>query len=350
VSSVDFSCDARLTATGSTDGTFAIWDAADGSRRRYGGSRAHLAGVRHLAFSVDGSSLVSAGSDGNVIVWRSPGWKASGAVQGYVPGSFSCALSPDGSTVVVPSDDRGAVYDIASGNLKRTIFYSGKHAQCAAISEDGSLAAVGGTHGLEIYDTASWLMKRHIVARGDVLHVAFVPGQRLLAYGSNIHSDGLRLVDAATGLEVRRFPLNGYVHDLAVSGHGRMLVALGQDGAVVFDVDSGAEVARRSGPGSTGNSRTDSSVALSPDGRLLAMGLYGGDVIAWDLVEGGEPVKIGEHAGNVRAVAFSADGALLASGSADTSVLVWSVESCLGPHDAVDGRAKEPPPQQAGRE
>jgi WD40 repeat protein len=119
------------------------------------------------------------------------------------------------------------------------------------------------------------------------------------------------------------------VQDLTVSADGRLLAALGSSGAVVFDVDTGAETASFSGPGSEGTSRTEASIALSPDGTLLALGCYDGDILVWDLQSHGTPTTISGHDGVVRALAFSPDGSLLASGGADTSVLIWQVDRVL---------------------
>ena len=70
---------------------------------------------------------------------------------------------------------------------------------------------------------------------------------------------------------------------------------------------------------------TVSSVAFSPDGKMLASGNTEGNVILWDVATRqriGQPLST--NTGSVNSVAFSPDGKILASGSYNTVVL-WDV-------------------------
>jgi hypothetical protein len=58
-----------------------------------------------------------------------------------------------------------------------------------------------------------------------------------------------------------------------------------------------------------------SALAFSPDGRTLAVGLAGGGVWLWDLLEGTASRRFEAHPNAVRSLAFSPDGARLASGA-----------------------------------
>ena len=59
------------------------------------------------------------------------------------------------------------------------------------------------------------------------------------------------------------------------------------------------------------------SLALSPDGQLLAAGTGGGAVSVLDAKTGALLVSLPGHAERVTAVAFSDDGRVIVSGSAD---------------------------------
>jgi WD40 repeat protein len=66
------------------------------------------------------------------------------------------------------------------------------------------------------------------------------------------------------------------------------------------------------------------SVALSPDGRLLAAA-SGRTVKLWDVGRGLEVGFLNGHRGTVRAVVFSPDGRTLVTGGSDKIIRFWSV-------------------------
>ncbi|RIH84560.1 WD40 repeat domain-containing protein [Calidithermus roseus] len=69
------------------------------------------------------------------------------------------------------------------------------------------------------------------------------------------------------------------------------------------------------------------SMAHSPDGRLLAIGVADASVRIWDVHKHKELRVLKGHNKYVRALDFSRDGRLLASGSSDGSIRVWEVAS-----------------------
>ncbi|MBE9159891.1 pentapeptide repeat-containing protein [Nodosilinea sp. LEGE 06152] len=73
------------------------------------------------------------------------------------------------------------------------------------------------------------------------------------------------------------------------------------------------------------------SVALSPDGQMMAVGDSIGNIYLWNFTTTQLLATFEGHIGWVWSVAFSPDGALLASGSTDSSVRLWDVQSgqCL---------------------
>jgi hypothetical protein len=66
------------------------------------------------------------------------------------------------------------------------------------------------------------------------------------------------------------------------------------------------------------------SLAVSPEGLLVAVGRRDGQIVMLSPDTGREAFRIEAHLDAVFALAFSPDGASLASGSADCSVCLWS--------------------------
>jgi WD40 repeat protein len=69
-----------------------------------------------------------------------------------------------------------------------------------------------------------------------------------------------------------------------------------------------------------------SSLALSPDGRILVASYADGKVLRWSMSGGGaHAVSLSDEAGGITSLAFSPNGRLLAAGGADGRVYLWSV-------------------------
>ena len=67
------------------------------------------------------------------------------------------------------------------------------------------------------------------------------------------------------------------------------------------------------------------SLAMSPNGALIATGGANSHITLWDRVSGRRLFDVKAHSGGVHALQFTSDGMLLVSGSADRSIRIWRV-------------------------
>jgi predicted NACHT family NTPase len=78
-----------------------------------------------------------------------------------------------------------------------------------------------------------------------------------------------------------------------------------------------------------GHQNLVTSLAFSPDGKVLASGSSDSTVRLWRPATGKELRRFEGHRGLVKSVAFSGDGQKLASAGVDTTVLVWDVSGLV---------------------
>ncbi len=120
VTSVAFSPDGALLASGAWDNTVRLWRVADGAPLRT--LEGHTDRVWSVAFSPDGALLASGSGDGTVRLWRVADGAPLRTLEGHTDWVWSVAFSPDGALLASGSGD-GTVrlWRVADGALLRTL-------------------------------------------------------------------------------------------------------------------------------------------------------------------------------------------------------------------------------------
>ncbi len=111
--------------------------------------------------------------------------------------------------------------------------------------------------------------------------------------------------------------------ELCFSADNRVLAALpprGEGEGVAIEVASGRVLARFELPGAA------PEMALSPDGRFLAIGSTDREIRLWDLEKGTKIHSLRGHVAGIRGLAFSPDGRTLAT-CGDQRLKLWNVET-----------------------
>ena len=296
--------------------------------------------VTQVAFSPDGT-LVAAAVPGaadahEVRIWAADSGMPLATLVATGPGRLSMAFSADGSRMLTTcGDSMVMVWDPRTGRRCMTVStaYKGTIVDANAVfGLDGSRFAYATR---DLHDTATGETVGKLPPMGLATRQAASPDGRTLATG--VAFGTVYLSDFATG---RRLPiLSGHaapVRAIAFSPDGSRLVTGALDGtAILWDVATGDEVCRF-----VGHEGSVETVILSPDGRRLVTGATDGTARIWDVKRGHELLALPNQAQWPTAIALSSDGTCLVTAASDGPVRIWGLSNAdvVRSRQAVTGR------------
>ncbi|CAG7854330.1 SubName: Full=Uncharacterized protein {ECO:0000313/EMBL:KIO01502.1}; Flags: Fragment [Serendipita indica DSM 11827] len=363
VTAVAFSPDGSRIVSGSLDQTIRLWDAktAAGQRRRILARRltnrlwlddqtirlwdaktgepvgdplrGHSDSVNAVAFSPDGSRIVSGSWDQTIRLWDAKtalgqrrrilarrltnrlwlwdqtirlwdaktGEPVGDPLRGHSSSVTAVAFSPDGSRIVSGSLDQTIrLWDAKTGEPVGDPLRGHSHS-------DQTIRLWDAKTGEPVGDP----LRGH---SNSVNAVAFSPDGSRIVSGS--WDQTIRLWDAKTGEPVGD-PLRGHsswVNAVAFSPDGSRIVSGSSDQTIrLWDAKTGEPV----GDPLRGHSSSVLAVAFSPDGSRIVSGSDDQTIRLWDA----------KTATRVNAVAFSPDGSRIVSGSLDQTIRLWDAKT-----------------------
>ena len=311
-------------STGFREGTMALWDVTTGERKAIFGGNTGL--VWDIAYSPDGRTIVSA-SD-SVRLWDATTGQEQATFIGYTGGVNKVSFSPDGRTIISSnSDNTVRLWDVGTSTPLNTLTGYTSSVYSVAFSPDGTTLASGSWDDtVRLWDVGTSTPLNTLTGHThSVRSVAFSPDGRTLASGS--WDNTVRLWDATTGVHLNT--LTGHidwVDSVAFSPDGSTIASGSWDDTVrLWDATTGAHLNTLTGhTGEVGN------VAFSPDGSTIASGSWDDTVRLWDATTGAHLNTLIGHTDRVYSVAFSPDGSTIASGSWDDTVRLW--DATTGAH------------------
>ncbi|QEL20665.1 WD40 repeat domain-containing protein [Limnoglobus roseus] len=270
-----------------------VWDVGSTGRRR-GEVLRSPAGV--VAISPDGRTAVHGGYSYPALprltdIGTGDDLVKLDAVENEI--ILHAAFLPNGRRLVtVDTGGRTlSLWDTVSGQRLRKFIGHEDPVDAIAIAPDGKRMATSGAPrayfrtpfpgyagdaGIRVWDVETGAQLATI--KGPAGALAYSPDGLLLAAGVDGIDSHLRLLDAASGQEVRQLKGRG-PQKAAFTPDGRTLVTVGRDKVVrLWDVATGAERRRLDG-----HSDEVYSLAISPDGRRALTGGSGGQIFVWDL-------------------------------------------------------------------
>jgi WD40 repeat protein len=188
INQVDVSPDGRRLVTGSDGGTF-VWDVEKGTvlfELGQGNPGQGSPGGYPVAYSPDGTRILTAGGNGIVQVWNAEtGRPTSPPIPiGVI---WAVTFSPDGTRILTAGEDQTArVWDAQTGQQVTPPMRHLSRVACASFSADGRFVITGSVEGGRVWDATT----------GRLLTVPFLPAPVGGAGCAVLTPDNRRLITA----------------------------------------------------------------------------------------------------------------------------------------------------------
>lgn len=344
-STIAFSPDGRTLASGHRDRTIYLWDVS--AQRRIGSLTLPSKGVTALTYSLDGHTLAVGFGYGKIALWDMCTQRQTTLLDTASKFVWTLAFSPDGQLLASGGyeDPTISLWDVQTQALVGSFEEgdTGEHnhgVSSVVFSPDGKAIASGSGFSNTVHLWA--VATRQQIARlpmhdvdeehEGVNDVAFSPNGSILASASD--DSIIRMWDTRTLERIGKLETkSGGVTSISFHPDGNTLVSLngrvapteiqlgGDMSLRIWEVKSRKQIAV-----AQDHSPSVSSVALSPDGELLAVGCHNGVVDLWDVRNKKRIDSLRGHAAKVQCVVFSPDGRLLASSASELAHL-WNIRN-----------------------
>ena len=281
----------------------------------------HTNYVNFVAFSPDGTKIVSGSQDKTIKLWDTSTGVVIKTLEGHSNAVRSVAFSPDGTKIVSGSWDKTIkLWDTITGTLIRTLEGHGDYVTSVAFSRDGTKIVSGSFDStIKLFNTITGALIRTFECDNLVWSIA-IDGT-MIVFGSPYPYIPIRL-DATTGAMMPT--LEGHsnaVRSVAFSPDGTKIVSGSWDKTIkLWDTITGTLIRTLEGHGDY-----VTSVAFSPDGTKIVSGSEDKTIKLWDVSTGALIQTLQGHDDIVISVAFNRDGTKIVSGSWDKTIKLWDI-------------------------
>jgi len=280
--------------------------------------------VLALGLSADPDQLLSAGLGRNgVCIWQLSNGTCTSRLPVRLDRVRALAVAANGQRLAVAgSGTQIFIWDLAQKIPIQVIEGLRQETRALSFALDGqTLAAAGIERKLRIFDVASAALLEQVETLAPIQTMAVDPRTGVLVTGDQ--AGVLTLRDMKTGRAEVAWQAHGdWILSLAISPDGTLLASAGADRLVrIWSLAS-----RKRLFSLLGHDGKVLSVDFSADGSRLASASEDKTVRIWNPVTGKAMATLPGHTGSVRAVRFTQHAFVLASGSDDGTIRLWHLD------------------------
>ena len=315
ITSVAYSRDGRVIASGSIDKSIRLWQATTGKPLHL--LSGHEESITALVFAPDGKTLASAAADKTVRFWDLSTGKEKSQHADLSASVLALAFSPDGKTLLAAAADGSVISWQGDESKTSRLLNKGVLLNFAALTPDARTMIGQVSNRVELPSSA---LPMWAVPVGKPLGYIQIPGKAMsddgfsgvMCWAATFSADGRYL---ATSESQQSFGLRGRI--LSNDTIRIWEVASTREIAKIVELPNGAQ-----------------HLAFSPDGRFLASThgeLYGwrsdsrGTTLVWDAATGKQLADLNDRSGQVTCTAFAPDSQSLVSGHFDYTMFAWDI-------------------------
>lgn len=360
VSSIDVNRGGNVLAVGYEDGTIRLWDVNSGGIiKEWLG---HNKSVKAIKFSSDEKILVSS-TDNVIKVWSLINYSNTSTFSSSNINSIS--ISYDKTRLAASSNNGNVlIYDLSKNKLLYSFSAHNGIVNSLDFSVDNNLLTTAGSDSvIKVWNCANWSqISKSIKFNGAINAVNFsFSGLNIVAGCNNndlivlnsITGDTVKILKGHNKLVnkafytlddskiisgdyngnvfiwdtkkyevIKKFKVEGFLSAIILDGSRTFFNC--SEYILVFDVEKMVTLKSLSN-----HIQSVSSVAISPDGKIVATGSWDKTVKLWNLESGNLVATLCGHTDGILSLSFSPDGERLVSAGFDKTVKVWSVKTGL---------------------